>query len=518
MLLVSCGDSDDKKQTQSDTTLEDARTALSIQTIVTKSDNSITLPSTVTGFSNVSVSWVSSNTTIITTDGTVTHQDGTGQDSVTLTATLTYNENSAKKTFTVIVYQNSKELTDDEVLAAAKAKFTFSYDKTLAYQEIEFPETITVDSNSVAVSCSSSNTKVIAISAGYAYITQQFSEKTVTLSQTFSYNGKTSTQELSVTVPAVTKFEYIEENSTKRTTYEITFDPTSKIGIYTEKKVYTDETKADSIEKTKFTYSLDEENEQITITLTALYSDETDGKWISVDELPNFYLNLVSEIYTNLFDALLAAEDEPTYENLYAFALIFNDKTEEEYSYEKFLTDNDFSKDDSTTTVTENVTKSIDLIKTLLQIEDVSSAKEAILAELSKNIALSFLSLPNNTVYDYEVLLSTVYASYPTGQYFKKLRACYDSSKEWYAQCGVYKNSENYSEVSISDDDFSFNNNYYDYDDGEWNESFTTFTYTDDEDNETTFTFTDNKDGTLTVSDGTTTLTLNFEGDDLIDD
>lgn len=83
--------------------------ALTIDAIVNETTNSITLPSSVEGF-DATITWASSDTTIITNDGTVTHPEK--DTNVKLTATIASNDVSDTKEFSVLVYGTNSNYTE----------------------------------------------------------------------------------------------------------------------------------------------------------------------------------------------------------------------------------------------------------------------------------------------------------------------------------------------------------------------------------------------------------------------
>lgn len=83
--------------------------ALTIDAIVNGTTNSITLPSSVQGF-DATITWASSDTTIITNDGTVTHPEK--DTNVKLTATIASNDVTDTKEFSVLVYGTNSNYTE----------------------------------------------------------------------------------------------------------------------------------------------------------------------------------------------------------------------------------------------------------------------------------------------------------------------------------------------------------------------------------------------------------------------
>jgi hypothetical protein len=532
--FASCNSNDDKKPEAEDTTLIDAKEALTIQTVVAADETSITLPSKVTGFDDVSVTWASANTAVITSDGTVTAEEGTASTSVTLTATLTYGTQKETKTFTVSVYQKSHELTDAEILDAAIAKFNFDYDSTKAYNVIDVPETIAVSSKTVTVAYDSSNTNAVKYDSDKVYVYGGFTAASATLTATFSYNGSTKTVIENLTIPAITEFKFIDDtDADTKVTSSVKFNSSSK-GIYNEVKEAKTEDGKDSIDKTEFNYVLNAASSQITITATKIYNEDEE-KMMTIDQMVSYYSKSVKQAYKNMINAIKTLESEPTYENLYEATLAFNsDKYDRStYTYEVWLSEQTrkdengkkiaYSADDSAEIQASEANKAVAFIKLIFGIDDVNvtydSFLESFYALVELQIEYSLYSeIPDNTIYGYEVIYSTDYDTYPTGVWFKELRAVYDSAKPWYKQVGKWYDETNKYSMGLTE--FEWGDDEYELSNGEWNVDFTEFTVEAEDEDETDITFnvTDNGNGTLTVTDGTVTKTLTFTGSDLSDD
>ncbi|KXX70560.1 hypothetical protein AVL50_08115 [Flammeovirga sp. SJP92] len=155
----------------------------------------ITLPTV--GENEVAVSWTSSNSDVISNAGVVTQQEA--DTDVVLTATLTKNDASDTKEFTVKVL--AKEPTDEELVALAKEnlKITYADDEgaNTVTQDITLP---VVGENEVAVSWSSSN---IAVVTDAGVVTQQENDMDVVLTATLTRNDATDTKEFTITVLGV---------------------------------------------------------------------------------------------------------------------------------------------------------------------------------------------------------------------------------------------------------------------------------------------------------------------------
>ena len=115
VLLIACGD-----DPVDDTTLADALSSLNVSYVsgdsATNVTGNLTLPTSV---GEVTIAWVSSNTAVVSNAGVVTRPAvGEADANVTLTATLTYDEETETKAFTLVV--KALVLTDQQKADAAK--------------------------------------------------------------------------------------------------------------------------------------------------------------------------------------------------------------------------------------------------------------------------------------------------------------------------------------------------------------------------------------------------------------
>ena len=511
--VISCGGQDDNNTPSAkDNTLSKAYDLLHIQETVTGAETLITLPQTVSGYEDVSVTWQSSNTAIIAADGTVTARDGTESDTVTLTATLTYKDDSLTKTFTVTVYQKQKVLTDSEIVAAAVAKFSFAYAGKYAYEQYEAPSSITVNDKTVTVEYNSTNTEFLNVSGNKINVYKTLYDNTVTLTVTFKYNEESASNVYEVEIPANTVFAINEGDNYYERTAKITFDPSNHTGIIEDSTIYTDGSKDNDVNNAKFTYTLDKDNNQITVTATHIYNEDA-GEWFTINEVADYMV----QTYEKMFDLLEVLENEPTYQNMYNVMVILDDDAAS-LSYDEWLKKNSLEKDAPAKTQAEAAQGLLAFLKLALNITDsYDKAKEAFLQAIRDQISRSIkCDTPQNTVCEYEIEYSLDHEKYESGAWFKKIQAVYDKSKKWYEQFGKWKDASNKYEISIAE--FVVDGD--EEDDGNWNEKFSTFTIEADGEGEedTIYTIVDNGDGTLTLTvstDSSNPLTLTFNGGDL---
>ncbi|MBP3710165.1 MAG: hypothetical protein J6I73_07190 [Treponema sp.] len=124
LVLASCpqpNNSQQEEQSNVDNTLLNAYNALNIaQEFVDEWE----LPSTIEGFSDVSVDWVCSETGVISTEKKLIIPEENDK-TVTLKATLSYKGQSRTKEFSVKLIAKKTELSDEKTLSLAKEQLNF---------------------------------------------------------------------------------------------------------------------------------------------------------------------------------------------------------------------------------------------------------------------------------------------------------------------------------------------------------------------------------------------------------
>ena len=274
LLIISCdtpvqgennSSSTIQQKTQDELALETAVANLSIQTTVTNTETNITLPTSMNG---CTITWASSNTSIITTGGAVTHQEGTGSDTVTLTATLRKGTYTNTKTFTVTVYQATVELTPAQILDAAANKLTVPSYNTNTYtaQQITLPTSVSVDDKTVTVTWTDSGDEHLSVSGNRATIIRDIGTVTRTLRATLTYAEQTKTKDVAITIACIPQFK--ETYSLDNAERTLQFDGT----VLTDLVVRTaDENESPYISGNRYTYTVDYENDTITVAYNASY-------------------------------------------------------------------------------------------------------------------------------------------------------------------------------------------------------------------------------------------------------
>lgn len=543
--VISCKDpSSSENDDPSASNLELAYEALTIQTRI--AGDSITLPSKVSIYDDVSVTWESDNPDIITISSgsetaAVTRKDGTGEDLVKLTATLKDQENNVKeKEFTVTVLQKDKSLSDEEILELAaeefKALFTVP-DK--AWEKLSVPETLTVQNKTVNVQVSTSDVEVT--NKGDFIIQKNIVVTRPEFTGILTLGNTSKTCKVTLELPAITRFEskktetynYYNNNvdGQEEITYTtiLTLDPKSnkfegleerKTVIYAGNDVVQEESYTDGI---RGTYTVDESNKEITLSYTEVYTNKpSEGKfaWMTKAEM----VQEVSKTYRDVFDAFKAYEeaDPKTLDTAYAAYSIMQTFGGKVLTKEEFLKDFGFASEEAFINSTEDektaffakISKDINELKGTLIYLFLGIPLDSTWEEIYASLDSSF----NEYMDDYfltDVDCSYVITCYSESQIdiYPELATIsaypkYDSSKTWNKQHGSYSSFSNDSFIERDESRLYFDRTSYRY--GDWNESYTQYTTTDDNGDEKVFTVTDNKDGSIELSDGLKSVTLYF--------
>ena len=494
--------------------LVDAYAAMSdelIPSVVT--GNSISLPTTVSGYSDVTITWTSSDSEIINTaTGAVTHKEGSDYDVVTLTATLTYGGKTKTKEYSVMVTQKDKELTDDEILEAAKNEVVINYSGENFFEELEIPETVKVNGKTVNIAFAIPEDSVNAKTnwKGNVEIEKDIIEQTAKIILTLSYNEKTTTKDVSITVPAATEFIYngYDYSSDELTQTEtITFDPSTK--------TLTREASWIGYVGTGTQYSYEVlGNHKIKVTTIKVKSR---GKWSTLEEM--------AEKYTSMYTEMIKLMKNPpsTYSELYeSFKAVYLSNAGEGASYMsegEFLKMLGASKDDNEAKQKAVIQAYMSNYAESMGLSDDYTIEDLIADEIENVIG----SYPKNAVYSYKFCdQKDNTKSYPNGASIN-FEYQFDNTKTWYNQTGrfYYYDYNTYDSFTVYSKSSYINIKGEEYN-GKWDKNYTTFTATSDSNDNPlsepfSITVTDNKDGTVTISGGILTepVKLNFEGSSL---
>ena len=155
----------------------------------------VTLPAT--GSDGVVISWMSSNTSVISTAGVVTRPDDMDTD-VILTATLTKNAATDTQTFTLTVIISA----DGKAVQDAKTDLAITYSGTETASNVTGDVTLpTTGANGVVISWASSNTSVISTAGVVTRPTDM--DGMVTLTATLTKNAAMATKTFTLVVPVL---------------------------------------------------------------------------------------------------------------------------------------------------------------------------------------------------------------------------------------------------------------------------------------------------------------------------
>ena len=165
----------------------------------------VTLPRTTTFISNAFIFWVSDTPDVISHTGVVT-QD-TNNHTVTLTYTLSYNDESRTGSFVLTVL--GLDPTIEDIEAALEIGYVSGDSAQHVSQNLTLPTVSTLDL-SATISWVSSNPSIIT---NTGIITRQASNETVTLTYTISYDGGTLSDTIMVVVIAAAEQYTVTFNS-----------------------------------------------------------------------------------------------------------------------------------------------------------------------------------------------------------------------------------------------------------------------------------------------------------------
>ncbi|WCN39674.1 cadherin-like beta sandwich domain-containing protein [Aneurinibacillus uraniidurans] len=156
-----------------------------------------------TGANGTTINWASNNSAMIAANGAVTRPTHSqGDQTITLTATITKGGESDTKSFTVTVKALAE--TDTEAVAAAKAALDIGYAGGDSASSVTQNVTLgTTGANGTTVSWSSSNLGVLAVDGTVTRPSNADGNKTVILTASINKGSVTDTKEFNLTVIAL---------------------------------------------------------------------------------------------------------------------------------------------------------------------------------------------------------------------------------------------------------------------------------------------------------------------------
>ncbi|MEK3719013.1 immunoglobulin-like domain-containing protein [Paenibacillus sp. FSL H8-0034] len=179
--------------------------------------SSLNLPTT--GANGTTVTWSSSDTSVVDNDGTVTRP--TADTSVTLTATISKGTSTATKTFTVTVVK----ATGNSETAVAASINALAIDYAIGDSATSVTQNLTLATtdaaNGTTITWSSSNTAVVS---NTGVVVRPAVDTVVTLTATVSSGSNSGTKAFEVTVKAstsVTTVTYLTYNTTASVTNSV---------------------------------------------------------------------------------------------------------------------------------------------------------------------------------------------------------------------------------------------------------------------------------------------------------
>jgi hypothetical protein len=550
--FLSCSEEDDNSSSPK-SALDIASDSLYI--VSETADTVIELPLYAASSETVTVSWESSDNTVIRPQGypaeaqiqlaNVYPKEGNGSDSIKLTATLTDTQGKTKtKVFTVKVYQESAELSDDTVLKLASEKLAALFTAPgLAWIDKAYLRgSISAGSKNIAVDIEESDyvkdegtvysvqphPPVVIGSYAGIYIYRNYIDQNVSIKAHLTYNGKKVDKTYKLFLPAVKEFNnssshYKIDNDSKTITVE-EYENENGVPVLDEKK--------------KYSFIADYEGASAVISFLKISSPEyKNGAWVSLEEDTLRYYTK----YENVINAIIDFEKitEPSINdlyNVYKYLIPLLNGTEGIASREDFFSfvGSQFSISGFTEAaynslpaenkaqIIAGLISGIDTAKdTLVEKEHklglsagatISEIAEALESYKQVELAARKAETPENISFDFYMAYTTPTDTNKTGAYIV-CNAKYDSSRAWYEQYAAYRfhdynTDKTYSvsrnKIEFEDKDHSVYNGW------KWNEDYTVFTKRNVSSSYNVSY--NNTDNTITLSDGTVTKVLEFSG------
>src|SRR5690606_20047473 len=152
----------------------------------------------ITGVSGVTISWATSDEDLVAIDGAVKRPtNATGDQTVTLTATITKGDESETKVFTVVV--KALPYSDADAVADAKAELEISYedgDSSLSVtKNLTLPLTGTSDTT---ISWATSDSELVGTDGTVTRPSRSTGDQTVTLTATITKGVETETKTFTI--------------------------------------------------------------------------------------------------------------------------------------------------------------------------------------------------------------------------------------------------------------------------------------------------------------------------------
>lgn len=434
---------------------DNVKDLLSIPSMLTNTVTSIEIPTAITGYSGVTVSWESSDSSVINAaTGAVDTPDQT--KSVTLTATINVGTISDKKVFIVTVYDAASTPTDADLVAAAKSVLEITCASGDSIDNVRNDITVPVsDANGVSISWSveESKTNWLSISGTTGTVTRDLADIPTVVTAKLEKGTESDTKEFNLTITRLTSLTD-KSNSNSIKTYVL--DGNSITAQYT----YTSD---NSVYGYKYTYTSDTVNKTLVLTETGiLWTD--DPVWYTKETYNIKYKTFISDDFT-IISLLKQKEEKTTFDIDDVTSLakaIYNSAETDDAALNSFIIYYGVIKgyfgDSVTWSTTMAQFKTLDTAvltagyKKVAEYYRISCLDDCGLSYTATYDAILY-ALNNNGeavadmwegyvfngsgLYSYTLEKQTDTDEYPEG-YSLCIKSVYDSSKEWYEQKGCY--------------------------------------------------------------------------------
>lgn len=470
---------------------------LTIPESVSKNQKQITLPKT---SHSAAITWTSDKTNIIDENGKVTHQEGTDVDEVILTAEAVKEQDTAKKQFTVKVYQKNKALSPKEILDEVDIPLTYN-ENTYEDQTISMKDSQTVEGKTVTITYNSNDEKHLKYDQSTKKITihHDIADVTALLSATLTCGGEHKTKQIPVVIKHIPE---LKRTATGITT-TFTFDGT----CITKKSTDNPETN-----NARFSYTADTKTGLVTLTKTHIFKN---GEWC--DEQKAVAIDIKND--KTKWSTLQTTYNEPTLENFRSVVNVFQQKNLQDTNAliafiladenickcfegitvnstaENFNALSSEQKAQGIKKVCEEIIKQVADTDTITPTkpfnENLKKIEEKMAKRIQVEISKKFFT---DKQAQYEILIESNKNAYSCGMWFEAVYM-YDNTSRWYKQVGSWSNIS-YEDRAWKLEDRNTHITYY----GNFNTDYTQFTYSEKEDQ------TSQNNSTVTKENGTWTF------------
>ncbi|MGP1576133.1 MAG: immunoglobulin-like domain-containing protein [Treponema sp.] len=452
---------------------------LTIPESVSKNQKQITLPKT---SHSAAITWTSDKTNIIDENGKVTHQEGTDVDEVILTAEAVKEQDTAKKQFTVKVYQKNKALSPKEILDEVDIPLTYN-ENTYEDQTISMKDSQTVEGKTVTITYNSNDEKHLKYDQSTKKITihHDIADVTALLSATLTCGGEHKTKQIPVVIKHIPE---LKRTATGITT-TFTFDGTCITKESTDKP---------ETNNARFSYTADTKTGLVTLTKTHIFKN---GEWCDEQKAVDADIKNTMAIP----NILKATYNAPTLENFRSVVNATRQQNitnnndlityilKEEYIRNYFdgmktsSTVEDFKKIGDTKQADgirkfciqeiKAATSHYNIPSTESFVEMFEKMETAMAEHIKTRISKTFFARKQ---FQYKVLVESNKNAYSCGMWFEAVYM-YDNTSRWYKQVGSWSNIS-YEDRAWKLEDRNTHITYY----GNFNTDYTQFTYSEKED------------------------------------